>query len=686
MIPVILFLSMNIPVVITAFLLSSRIFKTRSFSDFLINWFILYFSQIVLTEIILGATNSLYLKNIILLNIAILSMVYFFLRKKKSDFSFAFKKEALAEILTDKVSLFVISIILGYGIVKVFINLINPPFGWDNLNYHFTFPVEWLKNGNLKNPITVFCDPSPPYYPINGSLFFLWFIFPFKNVFLADLGQVPFFVLSFLAIYSISRKLSLTRRYSMYTAGLFLIMPNVFKQLEIAYVDMMVCGLFLAGLNYIFLISKKVSYKNVILFSASLGLFIGVKTLALAYSSLLIFPFLCKIARERRKFLLILLLFIIFISILGGFSYIRNYLDTSNPLYPFDFSLFGKTIFKGVMDKATYGAHFKLEDYALSKLLFHEGLGGQAIVFMFLPIFLTLPFVLLKKRKTFDFNLGYFLVLPILIYLIYRFIIPLANTRYLYPFLGVGMVVGFYFVNLIGIKNIVVKVFVTLCALASMFELASSEELVAGTLTTFILFFSLIFLIRRVKFRINKKIIVLIGLFFVLLLGFLNKYYVENEHKNYMKMEDYSGFWPEATRAWDWINKNTDGANIAYAGRPVPFPLYGKNFKNNVYYVSVNDTEPAKLHYFPNSYYKWGYDFSSMHDNFKQEGNYRSNPDHSVWLGNLLKKDTDYLFVYSLHQTKEVVFPLEDNWVKKNPKKFSLVFSNKTIHIYKVFK
>ena len=115
--------------------------------------------------------------------------------------------------------------------------------------------------------------------------------------------------------------------------------------------------------------------------------------------------------------------------------------------------------------------------------------------------------------------------------------------------------------------------------------------------------------------------------------------------------------------------------------------LYSQTyFKNNVYYVSVNNTEPAKLHYFPNSHYKWGYDFLSMHDNFKQEGNYRSNPDYIDWLGNLLKKNTDYLFIYSLHQTKDIVFSLEDNWAKENPKKFSLVFSNKTIHIYKIFR
>ena len=151
-------------------------------------------------------------------------------------------------------------------------------------------------------------------------------------------------------------------------------------------------------------------------------------------------------------------------------------------------------------------------------------------------------------------------------------------------------------------------------------------------------------------------------------------------------MVKYSGFWPDAVKAWDWLNSNTKGNNIAYIGRPVPFPLYGTKFENNVYYVSVNKTDPAKLHYFPNSHYEWGYDFLSLHKNLEAKGNYRSNADYSVWLGNLLRRDTDFLFIYSLHQTKETIFPVEDGWAKDNPARFAPVFSNQTIHIYKILK
>ncbi len=151
-------------------------------------------------------------------------------------------------------------------------------------------------------------------------------------------------------------------------------------------------------------------------------------------------------------------------------------------------------------------------------------------------------------------------------------------------------------------------------------------------------------------------------------------------------MVKYSGFWPDATKAWFWLNENTSGNNIAYVGRPVPFPLYGTNFKNNVYYVSVNKTEPARLHYFKNSYYSWGEDYLSLHKNLEKEGNYRSGAEYNIWLENLRKRNTDYLFVYSLHQIKGIEFPFEDKWADSHRDKFDLVFKNDTIHIYRMIR
>lgn len=682
----IIFLLMNSIVVISAFLLSFKIVRLDNFIDRIICLIIFYFAQIIVTELLLGALDLLYLKNISILNIFLFFGIWMISRIKGNTPLALNPKKIKADFLTGKIILFIIALILGFASTKILINLVNPPFGWDSLNYHFVFPVEWFKHGNLDNPITVSDDPSPPYYPINGSLFFLWLMLPLKNVFLADLGQVPFFALAFLAVYNISRKISLDRRLSFYAAALFLITPNFFKQLSYAYVDVMVAALFLVCVNFLFSLDGDFAWHNILAYSISLGLLLGTKTLALPYSILLFIPFVCLQVKNIKKTYLFLILAAACV-ILGGFTYIRNYIIAGNPLYPLELKMAGKTLLKGVMDSTVYSVHFnKIKDYSLTKLLFHEGMGLQTTLFILPAVFLALPAAFLKKRKGLNFNLAYFLILPILIYLAYRYIIPLANTRYLYPLLGVGVAMAFFTTKILKVPSAIVNVLTIICALASMPELAKRQELVFSITLTLLLFFSLPFLISRVKFITKPLFIVLFFIFLFFCLTLLEKNYQKNEYQRYIKMVKYSGFWPDATEAWNWLNLNTQGNNIAYIGRPVSFPLYGTNFKNNVYYVSVNKTEPARLHYFKNSSYRWGYDFLSLHNNLEAQGNYRYGADFFVWLDNLLRRGTDYLFIYSLHQTKELLFPLEDGWASANPARFNPVFTNQTVHIYKILR
>ncbi len=681
----ILLFVMNLIVIVSAFLLTYRIFKMSRFIDSLIAVFILYFAQIIATEMFLGILGWLYLERLILLNLFLLVFVWFFTLNRSSSFKPIATGDSIAAILKNKTVLFGMVLILVFAAVKVSINLFNAPFGWDSLNYHFTFPVEWLKHGNLDTPITISDDPGPSYYPINGSLYFLWLILPLKSVFLADLGQVPFFFLAFLTTYAIARKLNLDKRLSFYAAGLFLLIPNFFKQLQVGYVDVMVAALFMATLNYLLLLCEEFSARNSLLYGVSLGLLIGTKTVALPYAVLLFLPLLYLVLRNSGKGTVIFIA-VTAVVIFGGFSYIRNFVETANPLYPLDFKLWNWHIFKGVIDNATYRAHFKLDDYRLGKVLFHEGLGVQSLIFVFPCVLLSLPIVWLKQKGRISLKITYFLLLPLLIYLVFRYIIPLANTRYLYPLLAAGSVSAFYAFNILNIPRRIIDVLVFVCMFSSMTELAKRQEMAVSVLATLLTFFCIWFTGKYIrKIRIRPLPFVLgVTLSCLFLLIILEKYYVKNEYTSYIKMIKYSGFWPDATRAWDWLNRNTQSNNIAYVGRPVPFPLYGGGLKNNVYYVSINKTDPAKLHYFANSRYRWGEDFIELHKNLEEQGNYRSGGEYRVWLGNLLRRKAEYLFIYSLHQTKNIEFPLEDGWAKEHADKFSLVFENSTIHVYKI--
>ncbi|MCG2706474.1 MAG: glycosyltransferase family 39 protein, partial [Candidatus Omnitrophica bacterium] len=427
---IIVFILMNSIVAFSAFQFL-KVFNFKSLADNILTFALLFCSQVVLTQIILGIFNKLMLINLIILNLIILLLTLLFLRKKTPPE--ALKFSLTSDLLRNKTIIFIISCIIGFGVVKTFVNLINAPFGWDSLNYHFTFPVEWLKNANLINPIVINCDPSPSYYPINGSLLFLWLILPFKNVFLADLGQVPFFILCFIAVFSIARKIGVSKDYAFLSAALFVTIPNFFRQLEIAYVDIILTAFFLITLNFLLLLNENFRLKNLLISAIGLGLFFGTKTIAIPFGAIMSIFFVLILIRQRdyKKAILYLIIFSTIITLLGGFSYIRSFLLTKNFLYPASIKIFGRTVMKGVLDMSYYRAYYIPRDYSIEKLLFHEGLGLQTILLVLPAMFLSVPLTFIKNRSKLNIIFAYLLVMPLLLYLVFRYIIPLTTSRYL---------------------------------------------------------------------------------------------------------------------------------------------------------------------------------------------------------------------------------------------------------------
>ncbi len=682
-----IFLLLNILVLACAFLIVYKALRIEGAVDSLIALFVVYFSQIVFIELLLGLSGLLYLKNVILLSFLFFLGTYLLTKNKEFylpplNFSLYSKK-----LLSNQLFSFIFSVAVSFAIVKILVNLLNPPFGWDSLNYHFTFPVEWIKNHNLVNPIVASDDPFPTYYPINGSLFFLWLILPFKSAFLADLGQLPFFLVGILSVFSIARRFGLGRREAVFASILFGVIPNFFKQLQIGYVDIMVGGMFLASLNFLLRLKGEFTLGNLLLFCLSLGLFIGIKTSSIFYAIFLIIPFAYILFLRKdtgiSKKVNLFGLFVIITVVFGLFSYIRNTMLTGNPLYPLEFSFWGKEIFKGVIDKATFIFANEERGYRLDKLLFHEGLGLQSLIIILPGIFLWPLAALIKKglRKYL-----YFACLPIFLYSVYRLAIPIPNSRYLYPLLGIGMVNGFLFLKTIKTPAKVISLVFILCMIASFPELARKLELVVSMVFGMVLFLVLMGLNKYHRLKHIHLSWRLGLLLFTLSLVVLNISYIDYRSNEYKRYIINSRYWPEATQAWSWLNNETgSGRNIAYVGRAVSFPLYGTDLKNNVYYISINKIQPIHLHDLKSSRYQWN-DFESMHKNFELPGNYRGNANYEAWLSNLIRYKIEFLFIYSFTRIKDIIFPIEDIWSRNHPDKFNPVFSNAMIRIYKLIK
>jgi hypothetical protein len=406
-----------------------------------------------------------------------------------------------------------------------------------------------------------------------------------------------------------------------------------------------------------------------------LGLLLGTKTAGLPYTGILVLYFIWVIVRRKgiKVLLGILLLAGVGIILFGGYGFIRNYLVSGNPLYPLDYVLCGKKIFKGVMPITNYQSQWGPGDFNFNKLFFSEGLGTQFIL-LIAPSTILAPFLALKKR---EFNFA--IILPIILFLTFYYIIPQLWVRFLYPYLAVGTVVGYWMLKELFIKDKLLNGFFVFFVLSSVAELAGHIELVSSLVLAALLFG---FLILKNKYQLRFKkhsflsaMIVLIGI-----LSFGEGKYLNQEYERYITEAPFP---EEEALAWKYLNEVTlkEGANIAYVGRPQPFPLYGTKFKNNVFYISVNKNEPF-LHAYKDSFYKWSPDYNIKHAVIRRSGNYRGDADYNIWIKNLENKKIDYLFIYALHRI--VDFPFEDEWAKYHPQKFQLTYSNKLVHIYKV--
>jgi hypothetical protein len=355
---------------------------------------------------------------------------------------------------------------------------------------------------------------------------------------------------------------------------------------------------------------------------------------------------------------------------------------TGNPLYPLNIGVCGVTLFKGVL-----GGEFinnAQNTFSWGTFLFHEGVGAEFILYA-IPGLALAGIGLTKKRSEYKPYLWFLAILIPYLYFVYRFGVGIPNIRYLYPWFAICYILAIWGMSIFKVPEKLIRYGLIVCVIVSAAEFAKRQELVVSFLLSAVLF--VVFLnsdkIKRLLLIKPYK-----TFFIIVILGglFLQQFYIDyskNELKRYKLSQKNSGFWPEAIDAWIWLDQNTNGNNVAYVGRPVPFPLYGANLKNNVFYVSVNTSEPY-LHAYKNSWYSCSGGYENFHNVLMEANNYRGKADYNVWLSNLKAKNTNFLFVYSLHQIKGVDFPIEDVWAKAHQEVFSPVFVNKTIHIYRI--
>jgi hypothetical protein len=516
-------------------------------------------SILIIFEILLGSINMLHFTNIVFLTLLLFLIISIrrdipkpiILLNSSRELIKKLKKFIISLTFLQKLLVLILVIAYTFQFIR---GLIFPPYEWDSIWYHLPIPVIWLQNHNIMPPELPEDEKASVYYPKNFELLLFYLISPFYDSILTGPIQMFFGMIAALNIYSISRKMDLDEKSSVWASILFLSIPMIFFQSVIQYNDLTLASLFLLTLNFILLYLKS-REKAILLISALIaGVFLGVKYNAIPiFLYFLIFLIYMKI--KLRHFLLFVLVSIL----VGSYWYIINIINTGNPIYPITIR-FGNP--KEIQSKEKILIHtpflenidYSVEKnyvnktiefiiYPLKEIIYIKNYSysiglGYFFYLLLITNFYSLVHSLLKKNK-----ISFFILLFLPIMLIFFFYTPPRELRYYLSPLGILCISFSYFLTIH--KN-------------------------NG---------------NRQKF--SKLIEVIIFILILLTFNHIREYFFSNFQilmemaTKVDKYEKYRIIFPEYGEGWEWLNKNTNNANITFI-TPFIYPLFGEKYKNKL--------------------------------------------------------------------------------------------------------
>lgn len=203
-----------------------------------------------------------------------------------------------------------------------------PVWQWDSLGYHLPFVYFVLQAGGYAG-----LPPLVPYlstYPHGVEHVFLLMRALLPNDDLIDVGQIPLGIVGAAATAGVARRLGAPPFQALVAGACWLALPAVFLQLPSNYVDVGVAAYFL--LVAFWVLTPTPAVRPLLLGAVALGLFLGAKPsapLPVAFLGLVLAARLKTIAGWAHVGLAGGI-----VLVLGGWSYLDNFLATGNPVWP----------------------------------------------------------------------------------------------------------------------------------------------------------------------------------------------------------------------------------------------------------------------------------------------------------------------------------------------------------------
>jgi Dolichyl-phosphate-mannose-protein mannosyltransferase len=305
--------------------------------------------------------------------------------------------------------LLLLYMLLASLVISTIVLCLVPPVSRDALIHHLTIPKLYLQMGEI------FEIPSLgfSYYPMNLDLLYM-IPLAFNNDIAPKYIHLTFALLTAWLIYTYLKE-KLNRTYALLGSIFFLSIPVILKLSITVYVDLGLIFFTTASLLLLFRwIEKKYQMRYLIYSAICCGMAVGTKYNGLISLLLLSFfaPFLYSRSGGTKSSNLTALkygsIFLLTAITIASPWFLRNYLWTSNPLYPLFESIFNpgsQQTATGGMDIFTLRRHFFNESLAQILLLpirvFFEGQDHNPQYFdgKLNPFLLFLPFLAFFRQK-----------------------------------------------------------------------------------------------------------------------------------------------------------------------------------------------------------------------------------------------------------------------------------------------
>lgn len=712
------FVALNMVVLANAALISLCLlkFKVESWGKFILSAFLLFILQIFLSQIILGVFSVLTYTNIWIINLLFFASTILLLGKR------VYKKTTFPPPPRINLSWFLIlfSLSLALFLIRYFYALFQIPLEYDTIAYHLPFVVEWYKSGSLL-PLyyNAFAGPLA-YYPSNFELLELWAFLPFGNDLFINFINFFLYPILIISAYCTLRNFNIGSKISWIGVIFLVSMPTFAHFLGFSHVDLFFTVTFIVAIYFLQEFFQTKHLADLILAATSMGLFVGTKYLGIPYSFPLYLAAIILILKSLPKKGKIARVFAAlgglagFSLLGGGFWYIRNWINSGNPIFPTEVSLGSYKIFDGY-----YGLTERIFKFSLSYNIhdlsrLKEFLAGffvkVGVQTWLIPVFAVLAVIFIfkwinKKNDSKEANdlLTVLILLASTIFYFYFYwkapytydnLIP--NVRYAVIFLVSATLLVAFLVNKIKILRPFIFSLLPIVILYNLLfliihprgDVAVMEGdkipldfgFIHNNFKYFSLyvFFLLSFIalvygaIRLLNSRRKKMLIMVLGTFLVVMISANSLFSISAEKREELKDFFYNKYYTieplqslTIIRVADWFDHNFPNAKIAYTGFNFHYHLFGRNLQREVDYININECSGCRYVDFKDS-----------------PGSIRRDPDFNNWIKNLKAKDKQYLV--TAPNVIGGVKSWEFEWAKENPNKFKLIFQAGDVYVYKI--